>query len=321
MNHVRLGPTGLTVSRLCLGTANFGWQLGPEGAAAVFAAATVAGITFLDTADAYPGAEDILGAMLKGRRDQYIVATKGGGPTGAGAAWEVGTSRKHLLDAIDRSLQRLGTDYVDLYFPHLYDAHTPHEETLSALDAMVRSGRTRYIGLSNYAAYQVARAVGITELRQLAPITSVQARYNLISREIERDLGPLCQEERIGILAYNPLAGGLLTGKHDRNAEPTAETRFGAAAGPFGAAYRGRYWHPDRFDTVDALKMVASRAGLELPSLATAWVSAQPIVNCVIVGASRPEQVVQSAAALDLDLPPDVLLDVSTTTDRWRHVA
>jgi aryl-alcohol dehydrogenase-like predicted oxidoreductase len=161
----------------------------------------------------------------------------------------------------------------------------------------------------------------MTELHRLSPISSVQARYNLLSRELERDLGPLCLEEGIAILAFNPLAGGLLTGKHDRTAEPADGTRFGPSAGPFGAVYRSRYWQPDQFDSVDALQALAARAGLALTTLASAWVTSQPAVTSVIVGASRPEQVLDWSASLKVQIPTDVIGDVLSASDVWRNAA
>ena len=248
MQHVSLGQTGLQVSRLCLGTMTFGLQCDEATSFAILNAAAEAGITFLDTADVYPlggkleqvgRTEEIIGKWLKGKREQFILATKCSGKMGP-AAWQQGTSRKHVLSAIDASLKRLGTDYVDLYQVHLFDPLTAHDETLEAFDAIVRSGKARYIGCSNYLAYRLARALGRSEALGLAKFVSVQPRYNLLFRQIERELLPLCAEERLAVIPYNPLAGGLLTGKHKRSAAPAEGTRF--TLGTAASMYTERYW-------------------------------------------------------------------------------
>jgi len=234
MQHIRFGRTGLQVSRLCLGTMTFGLQCDEGTSHAILDAAADQGITFLDTADVYPlggtvetvgRTEEILGRWLRGKRDKFIVATKCAGAVGP-APWQRGTSRKHVLSAIDASLARLGTDYVDLYQAHHFDAGTPMDETIEAFDAVVKSGKARYVGVSNYPAYRVARALGRSEALGLTRLASVQPRYNLLFRQIERELLPLCAEEGLAVIPYNPLAGGLLTGKHTRTAPPSAGSRF-----------------------------------------------------------------------------------------------
>jgi aryl-alcohol dehydrogenase (NADP+) len=228
MQHVKFGRTGLRVSRLCLGTMTFGLQCDEPRSHAILDAAANGGIDFIDTADVYPlggdqgtkgRTEEIVGNWLKGKRHQFIVATKCVGVMGP-KPWQQGMSRKHILDAIEGSLRRLQTDYVDLYQLHGYDAQTPIDEAIEALDTIVRNGKARYIGVSNWLAHRVARALGRSELKNFARIDSVQPRYNLLFRAFERDLLPLCEEESIAVIPYNPLAGGLLTGKHDRNAPP-----------------------------------------------------------------------------------------------------
>ena len=205
MQHTKFGRTGLRVSRLCLGTMTFGGQCDEARSHAILDAAAEGGIDFLDTADVYPlgggratagRTEEIVGAWLKGKRQQFILATKCAGQVGA-QPWDQGTSRKHILDAIDASLRRLGTDYVDLYQLHRYDADTPMDETLEALDMVVRQGKARYVGVSNWPAWRVARGLGRGELKNLCRIDSVQPRYNLLFRAFERDLLPLCEEERL----------------------------------------------------------------------------------------------------------------------------
>jgi aryl-alcohol dehydrogenase (NADP+) len=324
MQHVSLGHTGLQVSRLCLGTMTFGLQCDEATSFAILDAAAEAGITFLDTADVYPlggtlehvgRTEQIIGKWLKGKREQFILATKCSGKMGS-AAWQQGTSRKHVLAAIDASLKRLGTDYVDLYQVHLFDPVTPHDETLEAFDAVVRSGKARYIGCSNYLAYRAARALGRSEALGLAKFVSVQPRYNLLFRQIERELLPLCAEERLAVLPYNPLAGGLLTGKHKRAAAPAEGTRF--TLGTAGSMYAERYWRDREFDTVDKLLGLAKASGIELTTLAVAWVLANPAITAPIIGASKPSQLQASVAALEVKLDTDLKAKLDELTHEFR---
>jgi aryl-alcohol dehydrogenase (NADP+) len=228
-------------------------------------------------------------------------------------------SRKHILDAIEASLRRLGTDYVDLYQLHGYDQHTPIDEALEALDTVIRTGKARYVGVSNWPAYKVARALGRSEVRNIARIDSVQPRYNLLFRSFERDLLPLCAEEAIAVIPYNPLAGGLLTGKHDRKAPPPEGSRF--QLGTAGARYQDRYWHDQEFETIDALRLVAKEAGMSLATLAMRWVLSNPAITAPIVGASRPEQLADSLAAAEHGaLPRDLKSRLDEITHGWRAV-
>jgi aryl-alcohol dehydrogenase-like predicted oxidoreductase len=323
MQHVRFGPTGLHVSRLCLGTMTFGLQCDERASFAILDAAAGHGITFLDTADAYPlggkladmgRTEEIVGRWLKGKREQFVLATKCSGRMGE-APWQQGTSRKHVMRAIDDSLRRLGTDYVDLYQVHHFDASTPVDETVEAFDAVVRAGKARYVGVSNYHAYRVARSLGRAEALGLTKLVSVQPRYNLLFREGERELLPFCREENLAVIPYNPLAGGLLTGKHKRGAPPSG-TRFtlGAAA----KTYTERYWKEREFATVDAFVKLAGEAGLEPATLALAWVLANPAVTSPLVGASRPEQLAASVAALQAKLDPALKAKLDELTHEYR---
>jgi aryl-alcohol dehydrogenase-like predicted oxidoreductase len=327
MQYTKFGRTGLRVSRLCLGTMTFGLQCDEAQSHAILDAAAEGGIDFLDTADVYPlggsrstagGTEQIVGAWLKGKRPRFILATKCAGQTGP-KPWDQGMSRKHILDAIDASLRRLGTDYIDLYQLHRYDPETPIDEALEALDTVVRSGKARYVGVSNWPAYRIARAVGRSELKNLAGIASVQPRYNLLFRAFERDLLPMCQEEGIAVIPYNPLAGGLLTGKHDRTAPPPAGTRF--ALGSAGPRYQARYWHQQEFETIEALRTIAETAGMSMATLAMSWVLSNPTITSPIVGASRPEQLADSFAAAERGtLSPDVKARLDDITQAWRAV-
>jgi aryl-alcohol dehydrogenase (NADP+) len=324
MQHVNFGRTGLQVSRLCLGTMTFGLQCDEPTSFGILDAAAQAGITFLDTADVYPlggtveiagRTEEILGKWLRGRREDFVIATKCSGKMG-NAPWQQGTSRKHVLSAIDASLKRLGTDYVDLYQVHLFDSNTPHDETLEAFDAVLRSGKTRYIGCSNYLAYRLARALGRSEALGLTRFVSVQPRYNLLFRQIERELLPLCVEEGLAVIPYNPLAGGLLTGKHKASAPPPAGSRF--TLGTAGGMYTERYWKEREFTAVDALGRIAQESGMELTTLAVAWVLANPAITAPIIGASKPEQLKASVAALDVKLDPALKSRLDELTHEFR---
>src|SRR5215469_8225109 len=325
MQRTQLGRTGLSVSRLCLGTMTFGLQCDEPQSRAIMDRAAEGGIDFFDTADVYPlggGAntvgrtEEIVGNWLGGKRHDYIVATKCVGRTGR-KPWDQGMSRKHVLDAIDASLKRLKTDYVDLYQLHSYDPATPVDEALEALDHVVKSGKARYVGFSNWPAYRVARAVGRAELKGWAGVTSLQPRYNLIFRTFERDLLPLAREEGIGVIPYNPLAGGLLTGKHTQGPAPEG-TRF--TLGTAGARYQERYWHAAEFETVAQLKGVAAEAGMSMATMAVSWVLANPAITAPIVGASKPEQLADSLAAAERGaLPADLKAKLDEITVGWRR--
>jgi len=324
MRHVRLGRTGLQVSRICLGTMTFGLQCEEPMAVAILDRAAAGGVTFLDAADVYPvggsldtvgRTEEILGRWLAGRRHDFVLATKCAGVMGA-RPWDRGLSRKHILDAIDASLRRLRTDYVDLYQLHSYDRETPLDETLRALDDVVRAGKARYVGCSNFLAYQVARAVGRSEAQGLVRFDSVQPRYNLLFRQIERELLPLCREEGIGVIPYNPLAGGFLSGKHQRETGPTPGTRF--TLGSAAKRYQDRYWHEREFATVEALRPLAAEAGISLARMAVAWVLAHAAVTAPIIGASRPEQLDDVLPAVDKDLGADIKARLDTLTAGYR---
>ena len=325
MRHVRLGRTGLPVSQLCLGTMTFGLQCDEASSVAILDRAAAGGITFLDTSDVYPiggtldtvgRTEEILGRWLQGRRGDFVIATKCFGAMST-RPWDQGLSRKHILDAIDGSLRRLRTDYVDLYQLHHPDPSTPIDESLRALDDVVHAGKARYVGCSNYFAYQVARALGRSELLGLARFACVQPRYNLLYRQVERELLPLCAEEGLGVIAYNPIAGGLLSGKHRRKAGPMPGTRFTHPTA--GARYRERYWHERELETVEALRPLAAEAGMAMVQMAVAWVLENPVITAPIIGASRPEQLDDVLAAVDkgLDGSLKARLDELTREYRW----
>jgi len=320
-----LGNTGLTVSRLVLGTMTFGLQTDEQTSHTILDVAAEGGVNFLDAADVYPlggglatvgRTEEIVGRWLKGKRERFIVATKAVGKVGP-APWDQGASRKHLLDAIDHSLRRLGTDYVDLYQLHSDDKLTPLEETVEALDVIVRSGRARYIGVSNFLAYRLALALGHADARRLTRFVSIQPRYNLLFREIERELLPLAREQGLAVIPYNPLAGGLLTGKHQQKTGPTPGTRF--TLGTAAERYQDRYWHERQFATVAAYQKLLAERGLSPTSVAVAWVLANPAITAPIIGASRPDQLRDTLKAAELKLEPELLTKLDELTLEYRR--
>ncbi len=311
------------MSRLCLGTMTFGLQCDEPASRAILDRAAEGGVDFLDTSDAYPlggdlstrgVTEEILGRWLHGKRDRFIVATKCFVPTGP-APFDGGNSRKHIMSAIEASLRRLQTDYVDVYQLHGYDPATPIDETLGALDDLVHQGKVRYVGVSNFLTYQLVRAVGRTETLRLARVDCVQPRYNLLFRQIEREMLPFCAEEGIGVIPYNPIAGGLLSGKHTEAGAPP-EGRF--TLGTAGRMYQDRYWHDREFATVAELSKLAGEAGVSLVTLAVAWVAANPAVTAPIIGASSPEQLGASLAAAEYQVDPALGSRLGELTREYR---
>ena len=324
MEHVRLGHSGLQVSRLCLGTMTFGLQSDETTAIAIMDRAAAAGVDFLDTSDAYPlggdlasrgRTEEIIGRWLRGKRDRFIIATKCFAPTGP-APFDAGNSRKHIMSAVDASLRRLQTDYIDLYQLHGYDPATPIDETLSALDDLVHAGKVRYIGCSNFLTYQLVRAIGRSETLRLARFDSVQPRYNLLFRQIEREMLPFCEEDGVGVIPYNPIAGGLLSGKHDWGTPPAEGGRF--TLGWAGQIYQERYWNERAFHTVSALGKLADEAGVSLVTLSVAWVLANKAITAPIIGASRPDQLDASVAAAEYALDADLKRQMDELTYEYR---
>jgi aryl-alcohol dehydrogenase-like predicted oxidoreductase len=324
MDHVRLGRSGLQVSRLCLGTMTFGLQSDEATGIAIMDKAAEAGVDFFDTSDAYPlggdlstrgRTEEIIGRWLAGKRDRFIIATKCFVPMGPGPM-DGGNSRKHIMSAVDASLRRLQTDYIDLYQLHGYDRNTPIDETLSALDDLVHAGKVRYIGCSNFLTYQLVRAIGRSQTLRLARFDSVQPRYNLLFRQIEREMLPFCAEDGVGVISYNPIAGGLLSGKHNRASAPAQDSRF--ALGNAGPMYQDRYWHEREFDTVEEVRKLADEAGVSLVTLSVAWVLANQAITAPIIGASRPAQLDASLAAATYELDPDLKQRLDDLTYEYR---
>ena len=329
MKHRALGHSGLEVSEVCLGTMTFGYQSDETTAFAILDRAAAAGVDFLDTADCYPvpltletagRTEEILGRWLRGKRHRFILATKCFFPMGPGPD-DRGSSRRHILKAAEASLRRLQTDVIDLYQVHAFDTDTPLEETLRALDDLVKSGKVRAIGCSNFRAFELAKALGISERLNLARFDSVQPRYNVLYREIETELVPLCLDAGVGVIVFNPLAGGLLTGKHAPGAAPDPGSRFGERMGATAQAYRRRYWQDEALLAVASLKAFFHGRGKALASVAVAWVLEQPGITAAIVGASRPDQLQATLAGSHLELDDEerqVLDDVWYALPRQR---
>jgi aryl-alcohol dehydrogenase-like predicted oxidoreductase len=290
MRHRRLGDSGLAVSVVGLGCNNFGRRIDLEATRAVVDAALDEGVTLFDTSDSYGESETFLGEVLRGRRDDVVLATKFGSDLGGrlGGDWGARGSRRYIRRAIESSLTRLQTDWIDLYQLHFPDPATPIEETLAALDELVREGKARYIGSSNYAAWQVTEADWIARTRGQARFVSAQNHYSLLERDAERELVPACLAHGVGLLPYFPLANGLLTGKYRRGEPPPAGTRL---------ADRPDRLDPAAFDVLEALEKYAAERGRSLLDVAIGGLAARPAVASVIAGATRPEQVRANVAA------------------------
>jgi aryl-alcohol dehydrogenase-like predicted oxidoreductase len=324
MKYRLLGNTGVKVSELCLGTMTFGEkffniaEVDQAGADAMVARVLDAGVNFFDTADVYSYGESemILGRALKNcgvARDKLIVATKVRGAmtedatNGTGDVNNVGLSRQHIFASIEQSLRRLDMDYVDLYQVHGWDLLTPIEETLRALDDLVRQGKVRYIGCSNWAARQLMKALMLSKAKDWAGFVSLQAYYSLAGRDLEHELLPLCREEGIGILPWSPLSGGFLTGKYRRdNPNPEGARRSSFDFPPIDEA-RG-------FDAVDVLATIAKKKNASIAQVALAWVLAQPGVTSIIIGANKMSQLEDNLKAAELELSPDEVEELSRPT-------
>lgn len=314
MRYNRLGQSGLVVSELCLGAMTFGnrpsgffqHDLDQAGSTALVKQALEAGINFIDTANLYTAgqSEEFVGGALRSvgvPRDRVVIATKGMGPMGDGPN-DAGSNRYHLLHQIDASLARLGLDHVDLYQIHGWDPNCAMEETLRAMEDIVRSGRARYIGVSNWAAWQIAKALGIAERRGWDRFVSLQAFYTVANRELERELVPMMRSEGLGLMVWSPLAGGLLSGKYALGEGDTTK----------GEGRRGQIDFPrvDKrlaLDLVEAMRPMAESRGAAVSAVALAWLLHKDCVSSVIVGARRPGQLAENLAASDIELTPDEL--------------
>lgn len=314
MQKRRMGRHGLEVPALCLGTMTFGLQVDEAGSQAILDKAFEHRLSFLDTADAYPlggdistigETEAIIGRWMKarGNRQDIILATKCFAPTRRGLN-NAGLSRQHIMESVEASLKRLQTDHIDLYQSHGFDPNTPIEESLRAFEDLVTAGKVRYIGCSNYPAWRLAGAIKAASELGVSGYMCLQPRYNLLYREIETELLPLCRSEGLGVIVYNPLAGGFLSGKYKPGQDPEAGTRF--TLGTAADRYQARYWHDAQFAAVETLKSVVNDKGLSLVSVAVAWVLKQPGITSAIIGASRPEQLDANLAAFDVEFDDEL---------------
>jgi len=320
MNYRSLGRTGLKVSSLCLGTMQWGWTADQETAFAIMDAFVDRGGNFLDTADFYsrwlPGhaggeSEEIIGRWMKERhnRSSIILATKVRQPMGPGPN-DQGLSRKHLLEAVDASLQRLHTDYIDLYLMHAFDAETPIDETLRTLDDMQRAGKVRYVGASNYPAWRLVEALWSADTHQTIRFDLLEPHYNLVHREeFEHDLKTICEQYQIGVTPYSPLANGFLTGKYSRNNTPES-----ARAG----SVLKRYNHDTAWHTLEVVQRIARELASTPSAVSLAWLLAQPVITAPIIGANSVTQLQQNMAALDVTLITPQLAELNKVSD-WQE--
>lgn len=303
MEQTVLTGTGLSISKACIGAMTFGGKLSQADALRSVDLALERGINFIDTANRYTDGESerVVGEALKGRRNQFVLASKVGFPNKAHPN-EQGLSRRHILQAVDESLKRLQTDYLDIYYLHKPDFDTPIEETLRAVDDLVRSGKVRYLGMSNFSAWSICDAKWICDTKGYVPPVVTEMGYNLLARGLEDELAPMQQAKKIGMCIFNPLAGGLLTGKH-RPGDPTAGTRF--ALNPI---YRDRYWLEENFDAVERLSAVAANFGESILSFSLRWCLNHSFVDSIIIGYTSLEQMEQNLAALEKGpLPAEAL--------------
>lgn len=311
MQYKQFGNTGLMVSELCLGTMTFGgkgyWTaigtLPQQEVNALVKQAVDAGINFIDTANVYSLglSEEMTGQAIRDlglKRDDLVIATKVCGMMGEGPN-ETGLSRKHILQQADESLKRLNMDYIDLYQIHGFDPLTPFEETLEALDVLVKSGKVRYIGCSNLAAWQIMKSLGISAQNRLAKYVSLQAYYTIAGRDLERELVPLLLDQKMGLMVWSPLAGGFLSGKYSRNASTEEGRRVNFDFPPIDKE--------KAFDIIDVMQEIAASKGVSVAQIALAWLLHQPVVTSVIVGAKKPEQLTDNLKAIEVKLTDDEL--------------
>jgi aryl-alcohol dehydrogenase-like predicted oxidoreductase len=306
-----LGGSGLRVSAVGLGCNNFGQRVDLEGSRRVIHKALDLGITLFDTADIYSdmgGSENVLGAVLGDRRKDIVLATKYSKPMAADGTRQ-GASRRYIMNAVEASLKRLKTDYIDLYQQHDYDPLTPIEESLRALDDLVRQGKVRYIGNSNFPAWRVAEAEYVARAMNVSRFVSCQDEYSLVVRDIEKDLLPAAEEYDLGILPFFPLASGLLTGKYKRGEAAPGDTRFGKVA-----RLRDRYVTPRNEEIVEKLQAFAQARGHSMLELAFSWLAARPQVSSVIAGATRVEQVEQNVKAIAWNLSAEEMKEIDGIT-------
>lgn len=298
MDYSNLGQSGLKISRICLGTNNFGGQIDEQTSLKIMEKAFDCGINTIDTANIYTGgrSEEIIGKAVKGRREEVVIATKVGFGTDEGPN-ESGLSRKHILSQVEHSLKRLQTDFIDIYYMHRFDSETPLEESLRTFDHLVRQEKVRYVACSNFTALQIAKGLEICEAHDFEKFVALQPPYNLLQRDIEEQIVPYCRQERLGILTYTPLMGGFLTGKYSKARPPPVGSRF---------KYNSRMWQRVRnesnFSVLEKIENIASDVEIPLPKLAISWILKNPTITAPIVGASSVQQVEENCEAAEINL-------------------
>jgi len=306
MDYRVLGNTGVKVSPLCFGTMSFGGEADEATSAAMYRRCRERGINFFDCANVYEKgrSEEILGRLIAGERDEVIITSKAYFPTGPDVNAR-GAHRRHLMRAVEDSLRRLGTDTIDVYFIHRFDDSTPLEETLRALDDLVSQGKILYPGASNFAAWQVAKALGLAALHGWARFEVLEPMYNLVKRQAEVEILPMAQSERLGVIPYSPLGGGLLTGKYGVDRRPDSGRLVS------NAMYAERYGNAWIYQTAEAFSTFARDNGYNPVSLAVAWVGSHPAVTAPIIGARSVAQLEGSLGALDIEMTPDLRAAIS----------
>ncbi|MCV7383906.1 aldo/keto reductase [Mycolicibacter longobardus] len=318
MEYTTLGSTGVQVSPLCFGAMSFGAEADDQSSAEMYRRVRDAGINFFDSADVYSGgaSEEILGRLIKDERDEVVITSKVFYPTGTGPN-AAGLSRRHISLAVDASLRRFRTDWIDVYFVHAFDENTPIEETLRALDQAQRAGKILYLGVSNWAAWQIALALGVSAREGLARFQVIEPMYNLVRRQAEVEILPLAAAQQLGVITYSPLGGGLLTGKYTSTAKPASGRLVDVPR------YTDRFGLDSDFATAERFTALAADLDVTPPALAVAWVMANPAVTAPIIGARNLDQLEGSLAALDITMTEELyrrVTDLSTTpapaTDR-----
>jgi aryl-alcohol dehydrogenase-like predicted oxidoreductase len=311
MEYRKLGRSGLNVSALSLGTMTFGREADEAASRQIVSAALDAGVNFIDTANTYAqgASETLLGKILKGQRKELVIATKFANPVSKKPN-DVGASRVHILNAVEDSLRRLQTEYIDLYYVHHIDAETPVEETLGTLNSLVQQGKVRYIACSNYEAWRLLDSIWTSETRGLEKFIAHQAHYNLLVRDVEDEIVPVAQLKGVGLVPWGPLAGGLLTGKYGSDGKVVAGTR--SDNGGQGFTNREPYLAPNRSEIIGKLLEMSDQTGRSPSELALQWLMAKPAVSSVIIGARSAEQAKENLQAAQARLPQDLLQELDT---------
>ncbi|MDD8021041.1 MAG: aldo/keto reductase [Acidobacteriota bacterium] len=307
MKYKNFGQTGLKISELCFGTMSFGAEADEKASAEMFNLCRDKGINIFDCADLYARgqAEEILGRLIKDCREEVIVTSKVYFPTGPDIN-AMGANRRHIMYAVEGSLRRLQTDRLDIYFIHRFDDITPLEETLRALDDLVHQGKIVYLGLSNMAAWQIEKAIGVSTLYGLAPVACLQPMYNLVKRQAEVEILPMAEVEKLGVLTYSPLAGGLLSGKYGKNKRPPSGRLLE------NKIYQTRYQDELAFEIAEKFTKLARERGYNPVSLAVAWVGGHPAVTAPIVGARNVGQLKDILAAAEIEMTPELHQEISS---------